>query len=213
MAPLTASALEFQLMPAWDSKYASEGRNQLAKGGLYSLDAYLAHGDWGVELWHGRGDQTDYRETDATLEYVPSLGKLTPFVSITRLRSDPGRDYDSEVALGGEFLLKPWLIPGIEATYSHQAEGTFVLLSLRTVKALSKTVSINGRLSQGLDYGYTSEAHDGPNHQQLDVTLSWQYAPRLSLFVAGHHSWAGEDVRRDGGGDLSWFGVGLNGYF
>ncbi|MDX1804097.1 MAG: hypothetical protein R3292_08445 [Alcanivorax sp.] len=191
----------------------AQGRDQLASGGLYTLQLDLAEGDWGAGLWQGWGDQANYQESDAYLQYAPVFGRLEPFLSLTRLRFGPQGDYDTEVAGGGEWHLTPWLLPGVEATYSRQSDGSFVLLTLRAEKALTPTLEAGARLSQGLDYGYASNGHDGANHRQLDLALTWHWQTRLSFYLGGHHSWAGEDVRREGGGNLSWLDMGLSAYF
>ena len=68
-------------------------------------------------------------------------------------------------------------------------------------------------LTQTYDDGYASEDYNGPNRREAGVQLRWKVLPALDLHAGWQHSWAGEDVRRDGGDDLSWGQAGLTSYF
>ena len=98
-------------------------------------------------------------------------------------------------------------------TWSKQASGAFYALTLHTRRELFADWSGKLHISQTYDDGYASEDYNGPNHREAGVQLRWKVLPALDLHAGWQHSWAGEDVRRDGGDDLSWGQAGLTSYF
>ena len=53
---------ELSLSNSYDSKYVSEGRCNLANGGLSSFNADMAFHWLNLNMWYGSGLEEDYRE-------------------------------------------------------------------------------------------------------------------------------------------------------
>ena len=217
--PSEGSALHGSLQTQWHSRYVSEGRDNLDGHSLHSLgcDLTKAHAALGVWQAWGTGD-SDYRENNLFAEYAPPMGRWEPYLNVTYLQfyaNDPALDMadDVETGFGIATHLQPWLALRADGTWSKQANGAFYALSLVGEQQLWSTGIAQLRLTQAYDQGYASEHYDGPNHREVGVMLSWHCHRAVDLWAGWQHSWAGEDVRRDGGGDLSWGQVGIMGYF
>ncbi|MZR62864.1 hypothetical protein [Alcanivorax sp. DP30] len=101
----------------------------------------------------------------------------------------------------------------LDGTWSKQAEGSFYSLSLFAEKDLADSLHATLHLTQAYDHGYASEAYNGLNNTEAGIQLSWTALKPLTLYTGWQYSWAGEDVRRDGGNDESWGQIGLTAYF
>lgn len=176
-----------------------------------------------TQLWASgkRGAQagsSDYRENNLFAEYAPGIGRWEPYLNVTYLQfhaDDPALDSpdDVEAGFGIATHIQPWLALRADGTWSKQANGAFYALSLVGEHQLWPTGIAQLRLTQAYDQGYASEQYDGPNHREVGVMLTWHCHRAVNLWAGWQHSWAGEDVRRDGGDDLSWGQVGVMGYF
>lgn len=62
------------------------------------------------------------------------------------------------------------------------------------------------------DFGYWTKAFDGPNHWQVQLDFAFALSEHWSMFGYYAHSFALEDIKREGlgDGDLDWWGVGLS---
>ena len=68
--PLTAN-----IDLGWDSKYVSQGRNNLAKGGIYWMNTSIQYGNLTTYALVGRGDSQAYTEWNIGLEYALDLSE------------------------------------------------------------------------------------------------------------------------------------------
>ena len=71
-------------------------------------------------------------------------------------------------------------------TYATEASGYFVELSLHSHWQVNEQLTLTPYVTQGFDFGYASQTHDGPNHLQFgveacyslvscDKITNWQY--------------------------------------
>lgn len=214
-----ASSLHGSLQTQWHSRYVSEGRDNLDGHSLHSLGGDLTKDHAALGVWQAWGaGSSDYRENNLFAEYAPHTDRWEPYLNVTYLQfhaDDPALDTadDVEAGFGIATHLQPWLALRADGTWSKQADGAFYALSLVGEQQLWPTGIAQLRLTQAYDQGYASEEYDGPNHREVGVMLTWHCHRAVNLWAGWQHSWAGEDVRRDGDGDLSWGQVGVMGYF
>ncbi|MCG8392219.1 MAG: hypothetical protein MI745_03970 [Pseudomonadales bacterium] len=207
------AGLQGSLQTQWHSRYISEGRDNLDGDSLTSLGGDLGRMDAAFGVWQAWGNGSDYRENNLFVEYAPYLGDWNPYVNLTYLQFHPDDPDDLEAGLGVANHIQPWLTVALDGVWSKQADGAFYALSLISEREIVPQWVGQLRLTQTYDDGYASEHYDGPNHRELGVMLTWACHSAVNLWAGWQHSWAGEDVRRDGGDDLSWGQIGVMTYF
>lgn len=213
--PLHAFAVGIQgdLQTQWQSRYVSEGRDNLPGSSLYSVNAALSASDLAAGVWQAWEVDGPYRENNLYLEYSPELGAWNPYLNVTYLQFHPDDPDDVEWGAGLSRALNPIFSIALDSTWSRRAEGSFYGLSLIAEKPLAESLSSSLRVTQNLDHGYASEDYNGLNNTEAAITLAWSEGGALSVYAGWEYSWAGEDVRRDGGGDQHWGQIGLMLYF
>ncbi len=146
-------------------------------------------------------------------KYSPELGAWNPYLNVSYLQFHPDDPDDVEWGAGLSRALNPIFSIALDSTWSRRAEGSFYGLSLIAEKPLAESLSSSLRVTQNLDHGYASEDYNGLNNTEAAITLAWSEGGALSVYAGWEYSWAGEDVRRDGGGDQHWGQIGLMLYF
>ncbi len=211
--PLAAPAAEkpaYGLSAAWDSAYVSEGRDNLGEGGLVSGALDVSWRGLGLSGWVARGDTIDYREINIGVAYSFSLGPVGAMVGYTRLEFDgageaPG---DNEIAAAVSIPIPGALELAVGGRYSTEADGAFFDAIVRRPWTIGTSgVIVTPYLAYGVDHGYASAEHDGPNHLEAGVSLDWPVRGGVVVSLYGAHCWAQRDVELDGLGDVTWGGV------
>ena len=181
----------------WDSQYISEGRNNLDKGGIYWATASVQKNNLNAYVTVGRGDSQHYIEYNFGLEYGFELSEnLSGSVGYQRLEFyGDERAHDNELFSSLEYSKYDWLVPSVSYTYSTEAAGYFVEVSLHSNWQLTESFSVTPYVTQGFDFQYVTEEHDGANHFQFGVEAEYQLPNQWVL--SGHisHSIAQEDIK------------------
>ncbi len=181
----------------WDSKYISEGRNNLDKGGIYWATASVQKDNLNAYVTVGRGDSQHYIEYNFGLEYGFELSEhISGSIGYQRLEFyGDERAHDNELFSTIEYSKYDWLIPSVSYTYSTEAAGYFVEVSLHSNWELSENLSVTPYVTQGFDFQYVTEEHDGVNNFQFGIEAEYQLPNQWVL--SGHisHSIAQEDIK------------------
>ncbi|MEL4282074.1 MULTISPECIES: hypothetical protein [Shewanella] len=191
----------------WDSKYVSQGRNNLAEGGIYWLNASVQYGNLTTYALVGRGDSQAYTEWNIGLEYALNLSEhLEANLGYQRIEGySSSRCQDNELFAELAYTAAPWLVPSVSYVYSTEAAGYFVELSLHSYWQLSESFTLAPYITQGLDFKYRTEEHNGRNHLQFGLEANYDLADNMSL--SGHisHSIAQDDIELEAAanGDFS----------
>ena len=96
------------------------------------------------------------------------------------------------------------------AVQSVVADGVFVELSLSRGLWQANGQRLSAVLTQGADFGYATPQYDGLNHNGLGLHYVNRLASGWQLGLAVDHNRGGPDVRRSGGGDVTWLSVSLS---
>ncbi len=216
--PLLADeATETQLMLGWDSRYVSEGRDNLSAGGIAWSGIHHSRDGLGAFVLFGRADSVNYAELNAGVEYCFNpLESVEAGVGMQRLEFyGDERAHDNEVYAYLAYQGLSWLTPSINYTYATEASGYFVELSLHSHWQVNEQLTLTPYVTQGFDFGYASQTHDGPNHLQLGVEACYSLTPSLVASLHLSHSIAEDDIKQqaqeeDWHGDLDQSYAGLH---
>ena len=214
--PFPASAedhalqLEWSAGAAWDTRYVSEGRNNLPEGGLLTAEAGVGLSGVSLTAAYSFGDKEKYQEVNVSIEYGYEVSGLDLYGGYTRLEFPEDSTNDNEIGAGASFALPIGPAAAIDWVYSTEAKGSFVELTLSFEKGLpGGLVTVTPYILQGLDFSYATPDNDGLNNFQAGIEASVSVSDKVS--VVGHiaHSWAQKDVEEDGLGGVSWGGLGI----
>ncbi|MFO7936266.1 MAG: hypothetical protein R6V06_01500 [Kiritimatiellia bacterium] len=198
----------------WHSRYVSEGRDNLDDGGMGTVEASVAYKDFSVGTWYGIADTVSYDELNLFAEYCFELGQLDFYGGYNRLEFMKDDEYDNELCAGAAWNVADWFVPAVDYVYSTEAQGgdggSFIEASLTTpLKFFDNRLYVGPYVMQAFDLGYASDHYDGFNNFQFGSCAHLSLSENLELVGTANHSIANHDVRKDGGGDETWFSVGF----
>lgn len=188
----------------WDSKYISEGRNNLENGGIYWGTAAIQYDNINLYATVGRGDTDNYTEWNFGIEYGFDIGdSIEATVGYQRIEvyADE-REFDNEIFADLAYTGISWLTPSVAYTYSTEAGGYFVEASLHSSWELTQRLTVTPYVTQAFDFQYATEDHNGPNHFQLGVEA--EFALSEQIMLSGHvsHTIAQDDIKREMGQEV-----------
>jgi hypothetical protein len=197
------SEVQWFIAAGQDSHYVTEGRNNLAQSGIYWANTLLTKDALTGFATLVRGSNSHYVEWNLGVEYLIQLSdNLESYVGYQRLETYGSlegslRSSDNELFSLLSYTQWDWLTPSVAYTYSTLASGYFVELSLHSHWQLDDKLSLSPYMSQGFDFQYATEAHDGANHFQIGLEANYQWATHLRLSAHMAHSWALEDINME----------------
>ena len=206
----------------WESRYVSEGRDNLSGESLVSLSSDLTIDDVNFVPWVAHSPGADYTELNLNVVYATTLTeKLAASIGYNHIRAryQDERATDNEISLDlGYKLLKQ---TGLFASIYHSFEGkgpfsgSFINIGTRYFDPLSKKLHYSVAVSLGANAGYISDGHNGLNHFQINASASYLPVIKVEFYAyAGYSQAINRDAIRYAGdetlGDFFWGGVGLN---
>ncbi len=214
-----AKGESFQLLLdlGFDSKYISEGRNNLEDGAIIWTTAALQKDALTLYATMGRGTQAHYIEWNLGLEYTAQLNdQLQASLGYQRLEFyGEERSHDNELFSTLAYTGLTWLTPSINYTYATQAKGYFIELNLHSHWNVTDKLTLSPYITQSLDYQYATEQHNGKNHLQLGVEVEYPITEFMLISAHLSHSFAQQDIKQESpntsglnktffGGHLTW---------
>ncbi len=202
----SVSAETFSFNAAWDSKYVSEGRDNLEDGGLASIAidgsaALQGGGEWFFAGWYAESIETPYTELNLGLGYGFLVDELDVAVGYTWLdfRSPDPSDHEFDLQLG--FGLFDTVDFSTAFIYSTEASGTFIELVAATDIAKEGYV-LTPYILLGINQGYIPGEHSGINNLQfgLKATTALSETMEAAFYLASS----------TGLEDIFWTGVSIS---
>jgi hypothetical protein len=191
--PHAHAALEATFLAGWESRYASEGRDNLAGDSLGTTSIDLGGEHFSAGVWFGKSPEQKYDELRFTVGLTETFGPLTAFLAYTyvQYQYQYANLDDHEISLWAECTELPWdLEVSAYAYYSIMAEGAFIEAALHRDILARDRFSLRGSLLLGFNQGYVPDGHAGVNH--LAVRLGSEFALTTSFAITAHlsYSWA-----------------------
>jgi hypothetical protein len=198
------------LAVGWESKYVSEGRDNLGAGGVFTFDVTAEWTGITSGAWLALGDSDDYQELNLSAAYAADFGPVEASVGYTRLEFIEAEESDNEIGAALVVNNIPYVVPGLDYTYATEADGGFLELSFRAeISQSNERLILEPYILEGFDFGYATSEHDGPNNLQVGVDVTVTFGGRIGVGGSVAHSWTHEDVKKEGLGDVSWVIIGL----
>ena len=173
--------LELGLAGAWESRYVSEGRDNLDGDSLAGVEATVGYKGFTVGAWGAESPDQDYREYNYWLEYSYEWQAFTFTAAYTYLDFDTDDADDKEFSFYIGYALPYDLQLEIGGYYSDESSGTFYEGTLSTEVELTEAWALTPFINLGSNDGYIGEGHNGLNHLALGVELNYALSEYFSI--------------------------------
>jgi hypothetical protein len=210
IAQSTLNNTELSFSNSYDSKYVSEGRCNLASGGLLSFNTDIAFHWFNVNMWYGTGLDTDYRELQFSAGMAFDLSDIGINFGLANLSFLHDDSKDQEFYTELSYNKFNWFTPTLVNVYSFEAEGSFLEFLLEfNIPVKNERLGIIPFLLEGFDLGFVEDTIC-LNNFQIGFELSFQLIDNVSIngYVASsfglweessheNHTWGGISISTD----------------
>ena len=184
----------------YESRYISEGRDNLDGDALLTTSAEFSLGSVSTGVWYGVSPEQRYEELQWSLGLTREWGDWSGYVTYTYLETLVDHIHDDEIGIGVAWAGLPADVEiTLDAYYSFDADGWFGEIGLNREFALSQKfkVSLGGVL--GVNQGYIADGHDGVNHIAALLETHYQLTDSMTLDIHAGQTWAiGRDEDLEG---------------
>ena len=161
---------EAAISMGYDSRYVSEGRDNLDGDPLLHGTLELSFHDFLIGAWYAQSPTTPYDEFNLWLEYGFQFGDVEGYLGINHLRFPDDNAHDHEVGFGISYGELPWdLVVGMDAYYSFRADGFFAEAALTRDFRPCDWLTLEPGIVFGWNEGYVSSGHRGANHVAVSI--------------------------------------------
>ena len=202
----------------WESRYVTEGRDNLSGNGIYSVSTEFTYGDFTIVPWVADAINTDYTELNLNIVYATKLlDDLEMFIGYNHIQSRESgvNSNDNEISLDLVYFYAKRFQLSSNVYYSFDTEGAFGEVAISKGYRFDHALSINLRAILGFNSGYVVDGHNGLNHGQLLARASYQFMKEMEVYAyTGYNqainrdtnNYAGDELLRD----FFWGGIGMS---
>ncbi len=211
------SLYEWHAHLLWESRYVTEGRDNLSGNSLASVSTEFSVDEFSIVPWVADSAAADYSEFNLNVVYGSRLAEdliLYMGYNYIHARLIDDRVNDNEISLDLAYKLMKHLNVLAGIYHSFDARGSFMETTVNYNNAINKKVhySLSGVL--GLNAGYVSDGHKGLNHMQLRVNVAYQPSTQAEFYAyTGYNMALNRDAEKYSGDELLddffWGGVGF----
>jgi len=170
------SLFEWHAHALWESRYVSEGRDNLSGESLVSLSSEFIIGEANFIPWYAYSPGADYSELNLNFVYgVLPTEDVAVYIGYNHIRARQSgeRENDNELSLGLVHKLVKHVGVAADIYHSFEADGSFLELSAKYNNALNIKFHYGVRAGLGVNAGYVTDGHTGLNHFQLRANASY----------------------------------------
>ncbi len=180
------SLFSTSLSAAWDSRYVSEGRDNLDGDSLFGAVLETTFGGFITSAWIASSPDTDYEELNLFAGYEHDFGPITLSGGYTYLNFIPDDADDHEIGLSIAVNNLPLgITPTIDWYYSFESEGSFFEADLTADFEAADWLVLSPFATFGWNEGYIADGHNGANHVALGLSLA---VPLGDVFEIGAYA-------------------------
>lgn len=187
---------EFNINTAWDSRYVSEGRDNLAGDSLIGITVETAcvglpFGAITLGTWYAwTPAPIAYAEFNIWAEYSFEIGNFEAYAGYNHLRYYPADLRDHEIGAGAAYGLPLGLTVGGDWYYSLHADGSFFEVFLEGKYKVAPRLVLTPTVVLGFNAGYIVEGHDGANNFTTALTATVPIMEQIELRGYVAYNWA-----------------------
>lgn len=194
---------EFSASLGWDSRYVSEGRNNLEEGGIASFEASTLWERWELGVVLSEADSVEYSERNWWVATSRQFAGLDMAASLAYLEFPEDGCHDTELGLNVSGLAFSELAFNADIVYSSEANGFFFEWSLEREYVLRDHFSVIPCVCLSANSGYVSGEPNGLNSWQLGLSFDPHISDRYSVALFLNASFG----IADGVENIGWAGL------
>lgn len=211
------SLYEWHAHLLWESRYVTEGRDNLSANSLVSASTEFSIDEFSVVPWVADGAAVDYSEFNLNIVYGSRLSEsliLYTGYNYVHGRFKGENDTDNEISLDLAYKWVKHVNALASIYYSFDANGSFMEVALKYNNAINKTVHYSVQGVLGVNAEYVPDGHNGFNHFQLRANASYHPGRQIELYAySGYNLAINRDVINyaddESLSDFLWSGIGL----
>jgi len=211
-------AFEWHAHVLWESRYITEGRDNLSGKGIYSASTEFNYKDINIVPWIANAINTNYSEFNLNIVYGQQLlDNLELFVGYSHIqaRESGVNSNDNEISLDLAYFHEKRFQILTNIYYSFDAEGAFMEVAIKKGYRIGNMISVDLRTTFGFNSGYIIDGHNGINHGQLLARASYLAMKEFEVSAyAGYNAAINRDSTRYAGDELLrdffWGGIGMS---
>ncbi len=215
------SLFEWHAHLLWESRYVTEGRDNLSGNSLVSVSSEFAMDEFSVVPWFATSPSADYSEFNLNIVYGTKLAQgLIIYAGYNRIhaRDNGVSGDDNEISLDLAYKLSKQLNLLASVYHSFDADGAFLELAVKRGHRLNEKTRVRAQAVLGTNAGYVSDGHHGLNNFQLRANITYEPTTKMELYAYGGYNIAiNRDETRYTGDvlldDFFWGGVGFTSRF
>jgi hypothetical protein len=166
----------------YESRYASEGRDALDGDSLFSGTFEAGWNALSAGIWYAKSPNQSYDELQLSTALSWVWKDLECYMSYTHLRFPQDGGHDHEIGAGVSWAGLPGEVAlGVDAYYSFDADGTFIVTALSREFELNDRLQLTPAVVFGVNQGYVTDGHDGANHFELRLGGAYSFTEALAL--------------------------------
>lgn len=200
-----------------ESRYVTEGRDNLSGEGLVSVSSDFIIGEASFLPWYAYSPGADYSELNLNLIYgILPAEDLAVYFGYNHIRARylDERANDNEISLDLVHKLIKRVVLAAGIYHSFDASGSFMEMTVKYFDAPYKRAHYSVQAALGVNAGYVADGHTGLNHFQLRANASYLPVIQVELYAyIGYNAAINRDAIRYTGdetlGDFFWGGVGF----
>lgn len=211
------SLYEWHAHLLWESRYVTEGRDNLSGKGLLSASTEFSIDEFSVVPWIAAGDNAGYTEFNLNVVNGSRLTeKLVLYLGYNYIyaKAPEGEFNDNEISLD---LVYKWLehVNLLTSVYhSFDAGGSFMEAAVKYSDKINKKVYYSMQGVLGINADYIPDGHNGVNHFQLRTSASYHPGRQIEVYAYAAYNiainqdamtYAGDELLRD----FFWGGIGF----
>ena len=211
------SLYEWHAHLLWESRYVTEGRDNLSGNNLVSASTEFAIDEFSVVPWLAASPAADYAEFNLNIVYGFKLADaVVIYAGYNRIQArDNGvSSDDNEISLDLAYKFSKQLHLLASVYHSFDADGAFMELAVKRRHRINDKTRVRAQAVLGTNAGYVTDGHDGLNNFQLRANITYEPVTQMELYAYSGYNFAiNRDTTRYAGDilldDFFWGGVGL----
>ncbi|MGB6219807.1 hypothetical protein [Haloferula sp.] len=205
---------EVQIFAGLESRYVSEGRDNLDGAGLVTGTVEAGWEYLSLGAWYANSPDVDYDELQLNAALTKNWGDFEAYVNYTHLRFPLDGEHDNEVGLGAALGgLPAGFVVAVDSYYSFGSSGSFIELTLANEYEINDCLILAPAVVFGMNEGYISDGHNGANHVTLNLAAEYAFTPSFAVTAHAAYNFAlNRDVLLPGDlllGDFFYAGASL----
>jgi len=211
-------AFEWHAHVLWESRYITEGRDNLSGKGIYSASTEFNYKDINIVPWIANAINTNYSEFNLNIVYGQQLlDNLELFVGYSHIeaRESGVNSNDNEISIDLAYFHEKRFQIVTNIYYSFDAEGAFMEVAIKKGYRIGNMISVDLRTTLGFNSGYIIDGHNGINHCQLLARVYYLAMKEFEVSAyTGYNAAINRDSTRYAGDELLrdffWGGIGMS---